>query len=248
MYPPANKKETQTFIGVVGYRRMHILDYTLTVNAFDQVSQWKSNFTWGSEQQQAFEPIKQEILHAVALETVQTGQDVKKHLVCQSRGEWPHLEPLAERTRRDWRLMPSGFWIQGLRRYKACYAPSEKEILTAYEGAWATLEVIGTKAQLLLASWLPVLDVQATETTQTKWVALIMQRALMGKPQPPRNLRIYQGLAQRQRFGISPEEEVTLAEEALLHNKLPENEKKYAMFADGSCHTVGKHYTWKAVV
>lgn len=105
MYPPANKKETQTFIGVVGYRRMHILDYTLTVNAFYQVSQWKSNFTWGSEQQQAFEPIKQEILHAVALETVQTGQDVKKHLVCQSRGEWPHLEPLAECTRKDWRLM-----------------------------------------------------------------------------------------------------------------------------------------------
>ena len=42
-------------------------------------------------------------------------------------------------------------------------------------------------------------------------------------------------------FGVSPEEVVTQAEEAPLYNKLPENEKKYALFTDESCHTVGKH-------
>jgi len=46
-------------------------------------------------------------------------------------------------------------------------------------------------------------------------------------------------------FTVSPEEEVTSAEEC---NKWPENEKQYALFTDGSCHTVGKHQRWKAAV
>ena len=49
-------------------------------------------------------------------------------------------------------------------------------------------------------------------------------------------------------FGLSPEEEVTRAEEAPLYNKLPEKEKQYALFTDGSCCLVGKHRTWKAAV
>ncbi|XP_074424449.1 ribonuclease H-like [Larus michahellis] len=49
-------------------------------------------------------------------------------------------------------------------------------------------------------------------------------------------------------FGMSPEEEVTRAEEAPPYNKLPENGKKYALFTDGSCQIVGKHRKWKAAV
>jgi len=41
-------------------------------------------------------------------------------------------------------------------------------------------------------------------------------------------------------FGVSREEEVTYAEEAPLYNKLPENEKQYALFRDGSCRIVRK--------
>ena len=33
-----------------------------------------------------------------------------------------------------------------------------------------------------------------------------------------------------------------------LYNKLPENEKQYALFTDGSCRLVGKHQRWKAAV
>ena len=40
-------------------------------------------------------------------------------------------------------------------------------------------------------------------------------------------------------FGASPEEEVTRAEEAPLYNQLPEDEKQYALFTDGSCRIVG---------
>ncbi|GAB0175351.1 hypothetical protein GRJ2_000000300 [Grus japonensis] len=49
-------------------------------------------------------------------------------------------------------------------------------------------------------------------------------------------------------FGISPEEEVTRAEEAPLYNKLPENEKQYALFTDRSCHIMGKHRRRKIAV
>jgi len=42
-------------------------------------------------------------------------------------------------------------------------------------------------------------------------------------------------------FGMSPEKEVTHAEEAPPHNKLPANEKQYALFKGGSCYILGKH-------
>ena len=41
--------------------------------------------------------------------------------------------------------------------------------------------------------------------------------------------------------GMSPEQEVTRAEEAPPYNELPEEEKRYALFTDGSCRIVGKH-------
>ncbi|GAB0198295.1 ficolin-1-like [Grus japonensis] len=47
---------------------------------------------------------------------------------------------------------------------------------------------------------------------------------------------------------MSPEEEVTRAEEAPPYNKLTEDEKPYALFTDGSCRIVGKHRRWKAAV
>ncbi|GAB0204742.1 hypothetical protein GRJ2_002939800 [Grus japonensis] len=49
-------------------------------------------------------------------------------------------------------------------------------------------------------------------------------------------------------FGILPEEEVMPDEEASPYNKLPENEKQYALFTDGSCRIVGKHRRWKTAV
>ncbi|PKU41987.1 protein hypothetical protein [Limosa lapponica baueri] len=41
---------------------------------------------------------------------------------------------------------------------------------------------------------------------------------------------------------------MTHAEETTLYNKLPEDEKQYALFTDGSCRVVGKRWKWKAAV
>ena len=57
MSPPANKKETQSFLGVVGFWKMHVPNYSLIVSPLYQVMQ-KNDFAWGPEQQQAFEQIK----------------------------------------------------------------------------------------------------------------------------------------------------------------------------------------------
>ncbi|GAB0208139.1 katanin p60 ATPase-containing subunit A-like 2 [Grus japonensis] len=47
---------------------------------------------------------------------------------------------------------------------------------------------------------------------------------------------------------MSPEEEVTYAEEAPPYNKLTEDEKPYTLFTDGSYRIVEKHRRWKAAV
>lgn len=59
---------------------MHVPNYSLIESPLYQVMWKKNDFTWGPEQQQAFEHIKQEIAHAVALGPVQMGQDVKNIL------------------------------------------------------------------------------------------------------------------------------------------------------------------------
>ncbi|RMB97385.1 hypothetical protein DUI87_26113 [Hirundo rustica rustica] len=80
MSPPTNKKETQAFLGAIGFWRMHIPEYSQIVSPLYLVTRKKNDFHWGPEQQQAFPQIKQEIAHAVALGPVRTGPDVKNVL------------------------------------------------------------------------------------------------------------------------------------------------------------------------
>ncbi|GAB0199170.1 hypothetical protein GRJ2_002382400 [Grus japonensis] len=115
MSPPTNKKETQAFLGVVGFWRMHIPNYSLIVSPLYHVTRKKNDFKWGAEQRQAFQQIKQEIVHAVALGPVRAGPDVKKCAVHCSWGEWPYLESLAESTRGDSRSTP-GILESGIQR------------------------------------------------------------------------------------------------------------------------------------
>ncbi|KAK4811075.1 hypothetical protein QYF61_016361 [Mycteria americana] len=166
--------------------------------------------------------------------------------------------PSLEKAPGETRGRPLGFWSRGYRGSEACYTPTEKEILAAYEGVRAASEVVGTEAQLLLAPRLLVLGWMfkgrvpsthhATDATWSKWVALITQRAQIGNPNHPGILEVIMDWPEGKDFRISPEEEVTCAEEAPLYNKLPANEKQYALFTDGSCRIVGKHGRWKAAV
>ncbi|KFW69371.1 hypothetical protein AS28_06206, partial [Pygoscelis adeliae] len=80
MSPPPSKKETRAFLGVVGFWRMHIPNHSLIVSPLYQMTRKKNDFKWGPEQRQAFEQMKQEIVHAVALGPVRAGQDVKNVL------------------------------------------------------------------------------------------------------------------------------------------------------------------------
>ncbi|GAB0180146.1 hypothetical protein GRJ2_000479900 [Grus japonensis] len=86
---------------------------------------------------------------------------------------------------------------------------------------------------------------------QKKIVQILLKAGFTIKqrnPGHPGILEVIMDWLEGKDFGMSPEEEVTRAEEALLYNKLPENEKQYALFTDGSCRIVGKHQRWKAAV
>ncbi|GAB0207951.1 hypothetical protein GRJ2_003260800 [Grus japonensis] len=255
MSPLTNKKETQAFLGVGGFWRMHIPNYSLIVSPLCHVTQKKNDFKWGPEQGQAFEQIKQEIVHAVALGPIRAGPDVK-NVLYTAAGENGPTWSLWQKAPGETRGRPLGFWSRGYRGSQACYTPTEKEILAAYEGVQAASEVIGTEAQLLLAPRLPLLGWMfkgrvpsthhATDATWSKWVTLITQWARIGSPSRPGILEVITDWPEGKDFGMSPEEEVTLAEEAPPYNKLTEDEKPYALFTDGSCRIVGKHRRWKA--
>ncbi|RMC21993.1 hypothetical protein DUI87_02864 [Hirundo rustica rustica] len=80
MSPPTSKKETQAFLGAIGFWRMHIPEYSQILSPLYLVTRKKNDFHWGPEQQQAFAQIKQEIAHALALGPVRTGPEVKNVL------------------------------------------------------------------------------------------------------------------------------------------------------------------------
>lgn len=84
--PPTSKKEKQSFLGIVGFWRMRVPNHSLIVSLFYQMTWKKNDFTWGSEQQRAFQQIKQEIACAVALGPVWMVQDVKNNH-CTTAGE-----------------------------------------------------------------------------------------------------------------------------------------------------------------
>ncbi|RMB89026.1 hypothetical protein DUI87_34596 [Hirundo rustica rustica] len=71
------------------------------------------------------------------------------------------------------------------------------------------------------------------------------------KPESPWILEIITNWPEGETFGLSSEEEeeeVTRAEEAPPYNELPETERQYALFTDGSCRIVGANRKWKAAV
>ncbi|RMC11828.1 hypothetical protein DUI87_11954 [Hirundo rustica rustica] len=91
----------------------------------------------------------------------------------------------------------------------------------------------------------------ATDATWSKWIALITQRARIGNPNRPGILEIITNWLESENFGLTDEEEqeqVTRAEEGPPYNQLLAEERRYALFTDGSCRIVGMNRKWKAAV
>ncbi|KFQ74246.1 hypothetical protein N335_01542, partial [Phaethon lepturus] len=103
MSPPANKKETQAFLGFVGFWRMHIPGYSQLVSPLCRATQKKNYFAWSLEQEQAFEQIKQEI----ALGPVQTGPAVQ-NVLYTAGGEHGLTWSLWQKTSGETRGRPLG--------------------------------------------------------------------------------------------------------------------------------------------
>jgi len=93
-------------------------------------------FEWGPEQRQAFEQIKWEIVHAVALGSVWSGQDVK-NVLYTAAGENGPTWSLWQKAPGETRGRPLGFWSWRYKGSEARYITAEKEILAEYEGVRA---------------------------------------------------------------------------------------------------------------
>ncbi|KFP25042.1 hypothetical protein N325_12203, partial [Colius striatus] len=105
---PTNKKETQAFLGLVGFWRMHIPGYSQLVSPLFRVTRKENCFEWGLEQQQAFQQTKQEIARAVALGPIRTGSDVQ-NILYTAAGEHGLTWSLWQKTSGETRGRPLGF-------------------------------------------------------------------------------------------------------------------------------------------
>ncbi|RMB99660.1 hypothetical protein DUI87_23914 [Hirundo rustica rustica] len=126
MSPPTSKKETQAFLGAIGFWKMHIPEYSQIVSPLYLVTRKKNDFHWGPEQQQAFAQIKQEIAHAVALGPVRMGPDVK-NVLYSAAGNNGLSWSLWQKVPGETRGRPLGFWSRSYRGSEANYTPTERK-------------------------------------------------------------------------------------------------------------------------
>ncbi|TRZ06843.1 hypothetical protein HGM15179_020264, partial [Zosterops borbonicus] len=127
MSPPTKKKETQAFLGAIGFWRMHIPEYSQIVSPLYLVTRKKNDFHWGPEQQQAFVQIKQEIAHTVALGPVRMRPNVKNVLYSAARNNslsWSLWQKVPGETRGR----PLRFWSRSYRGSEANYTPTKKRL------------------------------------------------------------------------------------------------------------------------
>ncbi|RMC17933.1 hypothetical protein DUI87_05602 [Hirundo rustica rustica] len=129
MSPPTSKKETQAFLGAIGFWRMHIPEYSQMVSPLYLVTCKRNNFHWGPEQQQAFVWIKQGTANAVAFGSVRTGPEVKNVLCSAARNNglsWSLWQKVPGETRGR----PLGFWSRSYRGSESNYTPREEILAT----------------------------------------------------------------------------------------------------------------------
>ncbi|RMC08867.1 hypothetical protein DUI87_13861 [Hirundo rustica rustica] len=133
MSPPTNKKETQAFLGAIGFWRMHIPGYSQIVSPLYLVTHKKNDFHWGPEQQQAFAQFKQEIAHAVALGPVRMGPEVKNVLYSAARSHGL-----------SWSLWQK---VPGMnRKWKAAVWSPTRQLAEATEGEGGSSQLAELKA------------------------------------------------------------------------------------------------------
>ncbi|XP_064032416.1 uncharacterized protein LOC135192961 [Pogoniulus pusillus] len=82
MAVPTNKKDILTFLGAVGFWRLHIPGFSQIVKPVLDVTRKRNDFEWGPEQQADFDPIKQEVVYAmVPVVFLGTSEDVNQQSV-----------------------------------------------------------------------------------------------------------------------------------------------------------------------
>ncbi|KAK4831072.1 hypothetical protein QYF61_015270 [Mycteria americana] len=203
MSPPTSKKETQAFLGIVGFWRLHIPRYSLIVSPLYQLT-WKNNyFKWGPGHRQAFGEIKQfmQIVHAVAPGPGRAGQD-EKNVLYTAAGEngptWSLWQKAPGDTRDD--LRPT--ILQLRKRYwqhTKGFELLRKWLVLKHSSFWhPDCRCWMFKGRVPSAH-------HGTDATWSKWVTLITQRARIGNPSSPGILEVIMDWPEGKDFRILPE-------------------------------------------
>ncbi|PKU30005.1 hypothetical protein llap_19691 [Limosa lapponica baueri] len=97
------------------------------------------------------------------------------------------------------------------------------------------------------SSWLKNFEENLCPSSPWAIALAVSQEAQMGNPDNPGILEEIMDWTEGRDFGALPEE-MSCAQEAPPYKELPEDERQYALFTDGSCRVVGSHRKWKAAV
>ncbi|XP_017695280.1 PREDICTED: endogenous retrovirus group K member 8 Pol protein-like [Lepidothrix coronata] len=248
---PTTKRETQQFLGAVGFWRSYLPGLAILLKPLHRVTRKKAVFEWGSEQQTAFEGAKNLIQEYMELHPIQAGPIELQVSVEQDVALWSLWQL------QDGRRRPLGFWSRRFRGAEEKYTPFEKQLAAVY---WGLLDTEDRTAghEVIVRTPSPVVSWalgptatnkigSAQEQTIVKMRWYIQERAKAGT----RNLHtLHEQVSSSVEDTSLQEKEKQLMQNIQLgrwgvpYENLSDEQKRNAWFTDGGGTHQGK---WTAV-
>lgn len=255
MAPPADKKEAQRFIGLMGFWRNHIPHLSLILKPIYKVTRKKHDFTWGLEQQTSFQQAKDALQNYITLGPLtKTDPFELEILVYNDVAVWSLWQKQGHKR------VPQGFWSRKLTDPMTRYTPLEKQVAAVY---WALVETerITGEQPVTICTEIPIMgwvrdtaangkSGRAQDATHVKWKWYLQQRAKAGRTGVS---RLQEQMLEAVDLEAMPEPNTPVAlpespfKVAPAYDTLTEEEQKSAWFTDGTAKYDKGQRHWQAV-
>ena len=125
MKPPRRVKEVRRFLGMCGFYRKHINNFAKIATPLTNLTRAQAEFKWTPDCQQAFETLKQKLLHAPVL----VRADLDKEFIITTDASNTHVGGVLSQIQNDGSSAAIGYFSRKLKSAETRYSVTDKEAL-----------------------------------------------------------------------------------------------------------------------
>lgn len=122
---PETKKQVRGFLGLTGYYRKFVLDYSRIALPLTELTKDKTPFHWGSQQQEAFDTLKERLTEAEVL----AHPNPSKQYILNTDASGFAIAAVLSQEQEDGRTRPVAYYSRKMGTAEANYCIHDKELL-----------------------------------------------------------------------------------------------------------------------